>query len=205
MKFGRRYQCRYFQPFCAEDKDLLDFGCANGLMLRTLAARRRIGVEVNPLCLAECRALNDATGVAVEVHKGLDEVASESVDVVISNHALEHVPDPSAVLREMRRVLRAKGALILVTPFDDFRSAGHRTWRPGDKNHHLFTWSPLNLGNLVDESGFQVVESRICTSAWSPRFFWVCRTLGMRAFRAACFLCSVLKHSREVLCVAVRP
>lgn len=41
---------------------------------------------------------------------------SERFDVVSANMVLEHVPDPSAVFAEARRVLRSGGAFVFVTP-----------------------------------------------------------------------------------------
>ena len=61
MEFGRLFQTRYFPPYCDEHKDILDFGSATGFCLRSLPARRRIGVEVNPHCVEECRALNQSS------------------------------------------------------------------------------------------------------------------------------------------------
>lgn len=205
MRFGRLFQAEYFRPFCNENAVLLDFGCANGLMLRSLPAKRRIGVEVNPQALEECRRLSEAEDIAVELHESLASVADESVDVVISNHCLEHVLDPLFALKEIRRILKAGGEFAMVVPFDDFRARGQRVWRPGSPSNHLFTWCPLNLGNVVTEAGLDVQEARICTQAWSPRIYWVHKTFGMRAFRAACFLLSVLLNRREVFCRARKP
>lgn len=46
----------------------------------------------------------------------LSGVASERYDFVLSSHALEHVANPLAALREWRRVLKPGGALVLVLP-----------------------------------------------------------------------------------------
>lgn len=51
---GRLLQAEYFLPFCREELVLLDFGCADGLFLRNLPAKRRIGVEA----IAEARERN---------------------------------------------------------------------------------------------------------------------------------------------------
>ena len=44
--------------------------------------------------------------------------AAQSFDVVISLDVLEHIPDHQAGLREMRRVLKTGGVLILTCPFN---------------------------------------------------------------------------------------
>jgi SAM-dependent methyltransferase len=46
----------------------------------------------------------------------LQPIASESYDLVLSSHTLEHVANPLRALREWMRVLRPGGALVLVLP-----------------------------------------------------------------------------------------
>lgn len=203
LKFGRVFQTRYFRPFCSKDLVLLDFGCADGLFLRILPAKRRIGVEVIHEALESCRKLCEETEIPIDLHESLETVADDSVDVVISNHCLEHVPSPIHVLGQIRRVLKSGGIFVIVVPFDDFRSKGSRRWRPGSRSNHLFTWTPMNLGNLVTEAGFEVKECSICTTAWSSKFYWIHDLFGLTAFKTACFLFSILRNRREVFCIAV--
>lgn len=202
--FGRRYQTRYFRPYCGHDKVVLDFGCADGFFLRQLPAKDRIGVEVNSAAIEKCREYSASTGIDVQIRGSLREVASHSVDLVISNHCLEHVPCPHSSLRQMHRILRPDGHLALVVPFEGCRRRPQRTWRPDDRDHHLYTWNPLHLGNLVTEAGFEVLETRVCTSAWSPRVFWVGKMFGLRMFGLSCYFWSLLTGRKEVFCHAIR-
>jgi SAM-dependent methyltransferase len=204
-EFGRRYQSRFFAPFCNQHVVLVDLGCGDGALLSCLPAARRIGIEVNPTCIHQLQQRNAALDVPIEVVPAAAELPACSADVVISNHCLEHLPDPFASLTELRRVLKPRGRLVLVTPFDDWRSPRHHRWDPGDKDHHLYTWSPLNLGNLLEEAGFEVETARISSFAWSPRIFWIHHSLGERAFRLAGRLLSRLRQRREVHCVARKP
>lgn len=47
-------------------------------------------------------------------------VAAQSFDVVLCTEVLEHVPDPVAAVKEMARVLRSGGRLILTAPLGSF-------------------------------------------------------------------------------------
>jgi SAM-dependent methyltransferase len=201
---GRRWQSRYFAPYCDETKTVLDFGCGDGTMLRALSAYRKLAVEVNPHCVRCIEETNGRQAVAVEVHARIAPIPTQSVDVVISNHSLEHVPHPLATLREFHRVLRPGGRLVLVTPFDDWRSDGSRRWKPGDRQNHLYTWTPMNIGNLLIEAGFEVESSELQSTAWSPRLFWIERALGGRAFSLACRALAATLDRREVLSLARR-
>lgn len=50
-------------------------------------------------------------------------IDSESVDVVIANHVLEHVPDDGAAMAEVLRVLRPGGWAVLMVPLEWDRDA----------------------------------------------------------------------------------
>jgi SAM-dependent methyltransferase len=49
--------------------------------------------------------------------------ADGSLDAIVCNHVLEHVPDDRAAMREFRRVLSPKGWAILQSPMDSNRPA----------------------------------------------------------------------------------
>ena len=198
MDLGRKYQSRYFAPFCRDDKVLLDFGCGDGTLARELPAAKRYGVEINPACREKIQAMNAAGDRRIDVFESIQGVADRCIDVAISNHCLEHVPNPLGTLKALHRVLKPGGDLIIVVPFDDWRQKGHRSWQPNDLDQHLYTWSPLILGNLLSAAGFQVDTIHLCSRAWSPRLFWIHRLIGNLGFEIACRLLSVLKQRREV-------
>lgn len=203
--FGRIWQARIFAPYCGPDRTVLDFGCGDGTILRAVPAQRRLAVEVNPYCLEKINLRNAGLTPPIVTREQLSAWENCIADVVISNHALEHVLDPYNSLLEMRRVLRPEGVLVLVTPFDDWRATGQRKWTSNDKQNHLYTWSPTNIGNLLTEAGFQVQRSCLRSTAWSPKIFWVQRLFGSAVFSATCSLLASLLVRREVLSVASRP
>lgn len=202
MQDGRLLQSEYFRPFCGGDLVVLDFGCADGLFLRNLPAKRRIGVEVNEEALEHCHEICQKEGCAIELYKTLEEIKEGIVDVIISNHCLEHIPNPFGSLLEMLKVLRPGGRLVLMLPFDDWRSRGHREWWLGDHDKHLYTWSPQNIGNLLAEAGFVVEWAKMITSAWSPKFMGLRRFLPAVVFNAIRWEFAIMRQRRQVFCLA---
>jgi SAM-dependent methyltransferase len=202
---GRLFQLEYFLPLCGDDLVVLDFGCADGLFLRNLTAKRRIGLEINPAAQERCRNLCIEEDCAVELYSSLEEVQTEVVDVIISNHCLEHVPNPFKTILQFFRVLKPGGRVVLILPFDDWRAAKYRKWRPGDHDNHLYTWSPMNIGNLLTEAGFEVDQAELIASAWSPKFMRFRKYLPVTVFRGFCNALAVVKNSRQVFCLAHRP
>jgi SAM-dependent methyltransferase len=88
-------------------------------------------------------------------------VESESVDKIVSFHALEHVDSPFEILRQLRRVLRPDGEIKIFVPCDvPFLVSTHGSWAE-DPDFHLNSWTPMTLGNLMTVAGFAVTASGI--------------------------------------------
>jgi SAM-dependent methyltransferase len=123
VAFYRRQQIElYFRGHTTGEDVVLDFGCNDGLFLASLEAKRRIGVEVNPAARRQLVADD------IEVHADASAIEDGVVDVAISNHCLEHTLTPFETLREIYRVLKPGGKLVLVLPFDDWRGNANDRW-----------------------------------------------------------------------------
>jgi SAM-dependent methyltransferase len=71
-------------------------------------------------------------------------------DLVLCTELLEHVPDPDATMREIRRVMGDRGALVLTTPL---------TWGVhAPQDYHR--WTDSGLLRLLTKHGFQVRHVR---------------------------------------------
>lgn len=73
----------------------------------------------------------------------------QSFDTVVSTEVLEHVPDPLRALREMHRVLRPGGNLILSTPM---------YWPRHEIPYDFFRYPYDGLLYLIKESDFELVR-----------------------------------------------
>jgi SAM-dependent methyltransferase len=194
---GGRIEARKFASSVRLTDVVLDFGCGGASMLRALECARRIGVDASPA------ARREAAAAGVDVHESLTAVASGSVDVVVSNHALEHALDPYDVCRELRRVLRPGGKLVLCVPFDDLLRG--RSYDVSDRHHHLFTWSPQLLGNLLFEAGFTEISCRRLRHAWPPGWRWLDGHLTVATFDRLCAVWSIVSRLPQVVAHAVSP
>lgn len=178
------------------DDTIVDFGCGNGALLARLPAQRKIGVEVNP-------AAREAASLrGIEIVRTADEIAPESADLVISNHALEHTLNPLAELRALHTALKPGGSIVLWLPLDDWRS--QRRYEE-ERNHHLFAWTPLSLGNLLEEAGFEAIETRVVTKAWLMFFRSFSRRLPRRFYSLITVVTAVTTRRRQLFARAQRP
>ena len=195
-QFGIRsgiINARKFQNFITGEDTILDFGCGGGHLLNAINAKNKIGVEINPVAIASAR------NYGFNIYESITDVKDASIDVAVSNHALEHVPYPISALREVYRVLKKDGRLVLCVPIDDWRN--QRKFSPDDINHHLNTWTPQLLGNSLSEAGFDVSTSdiKIFVGAWfrGTKYLWRFR----RLFEAISFVYGVIIKSRQIIVV----
>jgi SAM-dependent methyltransferase len=185
-----------YAPYVKPGDTVVDFGCGAGHMVARVDAARRIGVEPNPYAREQAAARGvEMAGAAAEIEDGV-------ADVVLSHHALEHALSPWAELRELRRVLKPGGRLVLWLPLDDWRRGSQRHATGPDENHHLYTWTPRSIWNLLAEAGYDVAEVRVVAHAWPPAWQLLWRVLPERAFHAVARAWSVLRRERQVLAVA---
>lgn len=150
----QQLRSRFFQDLAGEDLKILDFGCGDGGIISALPAARRIGVEIGE------RASGEAAKKGIAVHSSLAEIAPGTVDVAISFHALEHVDHPLDAMWGILLALKPGGRARLVVPCETPVRAKVRSWAP-NLDQHLYTWTPLNFGNLAARAGFERIETRL--------------------------------------------
>jgi SAM-dependent methyltransferase len=127
----------YLMPHLRPGQRILDVGCGPGTITIDIAERvvpgRVTGLDAAPPILDQAaqlareRGLDTVDFVAGDVH-ALD-FPDASFDIVHAHQVLQHVADPVAALREMRRVCRPDGYVAA---------------RDGD--YAAFAWYPDNAG-----------------------------------------------------------
>ncbi|MGH8161829.1 MAG: class I SAM-dependent methyltransferase [Gammaproteobacteria bacterium] len=184
-EFGGWAEQTKFLEYIGNNSDVLDFGCGGGFLLGRLRCRKKVGVEVNP------SAAEAAKRRRIEVFNSVAEVPDDYVDVIISNHALEHTLYPLEELRSLHRKLRKGGKIVFVVPCESI--SYH--YKPNDINHHLYSWSPMCIGNLFTEAGFAVIESKPYIHKWPPKWHLVARLGGRSVFDIACRIYGRIERS----------
>ena len=155
---------------------ILDAGCGTGANLAYLeGAGRRVGLDFSPDALAGCR-----TRGLVELVRGDATAlpfANESFGAVLSMSVIYHewVRDPAAALREMHRVLRPGGLLLVDVPAYESLFSAH--------DEAVMTARRFRepaLRALVASAGFEVLR----TTHWMTLLFpavWLARRLRVFA------------------------
>ncbi|MFN7919388.1 MAG: class I SAM-dependent methyltransferase [Bryobacteraceae bacterium] len=201
-QFGGWADLPKFERWVSPDSRVVDFGCGGGFLLARLRCRERKGVEINPV------ARSAAAANGIDIHASIAEIPTAWADLVISNHALEHCPDPLEQLRGVLRVLRPGGRAVFVVPCESIRLR----FSADDVNRHLYSWSPGSLANLFLEAGFKVEECRPYVHAWPPRIYRALSRISGALFHACARIYGALTYwnltpstSSQVRIVARRP
>jgi SAM-dependent methyltransferase len=129
---------------------LIDIGCGNGSQLERLSAAlphwHLYGSELSDAVSASLRTIPNFVELYTRPTRGI----TERFDVVTMFHALEHMPDPLAALRDAAALLNAGGRLFVeipnaaISPFDLLVA------------DHLLHFSPAHLGYLASRAGLSI-------------------------------------------------
>jgi SAM-dependent methyltransferase len=158
------------QPFAAllgaePSGSMLDVGCGRGDMAGAFARRGWSAYGVDP----SLGAVEAARELGVEATVGTLADApgqARECDIVIFNHALEHLPDPRADLMVALERLRPGGHLVIAVP--DWSSWQRKRfgakWFHLDLPRHIHHFSPRALERVARDAGFEPETTRGATS-----------------------------------------
>jgi len=184
-----------FEKYIKKDDLVLDFGCGGGQILSRLHCRKKYGVEINTTASLEAQKNGIIT------FSTLDKVPKKlKFDVIISHHSLEHVQDPANILYQLKKYLKKKGKSIHIVPINDWRN--DKTYNKNDINKHLFTWTPLLLGNLFSHCGYKIKRIEILTHAWLPLSKYSYPLLPRFLYHKLCVVWSILTRNRQIRIIA---
>ncbi|MCU0665524.1 MAG: class I SAM-dependent methyltransferase [Candidatus Omnitrophica bacterium] len=142
--------------------NLLDVGAASGIFVRVArdAGYDALGVEPSKW-LCEFARKN----YAVKMFCGVLEEAKlpdKSFDIVTLWDVLEHVASPGETLKEINRILKPGGLLVINYPrIDDFlaRLSGRHWWFL--LSVHLYYFTPKTLTAYLDKHGFKRISHKM--------------------------------------------
>lgn len=166
---------KLLERFRPEKGKMLDVGCAAGFFVKAAKERGWDAMGVEP---SHWLAKYGRDKLHVDARQGTIhtlKLPANSVDVITFWDVLEHVPDPTADLKEAHRILKPGG--LLVVNYPNFGSnlakiAGRKWWFL--LSVHLWYFTPKTIDEILKRNGFQ--------PSFTKRH-WQKLTLGYLVFR----------------------
>lgn len=134
---------------------VLDYGCGIGDMLSFFNGS--IGVDINKHCVDYCRS--QQLDAFVLGQGGEIPFPDNSFDSVLMDNVLEHIEDPKPILKEIIRVLKVDGNLIIGVP----GVLGYTK----DPDHKIF-YDRDNLNQLMSSVMGLQLEEWFYSPFWFP-------------------------------------
>lgn len=134
---------------------ILDFGCGNGKLLKYLfyyGFRDLTGAD----------AFIDGDIIypnGIRIYKRtLDDFESQ-FDLVMLHHSFEHIPDPRAALRGIRRLLPAGRFALIRIPIVNYAWEKYGVnWFQLDAPRHLYSYTERAFRSMAEDEGFAVTK-----------------------------------------------
>ena len=160
---------------------ILDIGCGNGWLstLYRLPGDEMHGIDISALNVERARS----RGVRAILHNVENGLPYEDsfFDIIICVDVLEHLFFPEKVVKEMHRVLKAGGILIIGVPNLYCLRNRIEMWTGNARFieypmnlEHIRHYSKKTISGILAGTGFKILKSM--GSSWtfnSERFFWI--------------------------------
>jgi len=157
---------------------VLDFGSGTGYLTQQLLGTRRFATVTGADLMPRPASLDkDIAWISGDLNEPLSYDAA-SFDVIISAEVIEHLENPRFVAREMFRLLRPGGAVLLSTPNNEsWRSLlslvvrnRHVAFGDGSYPAHITPLLRIDLERILAEAGFSGITFRYTNEGGIPGY-----------------------------------
>ena len=164
-----------------EFKVFLDVGCGIGTFLSMVLNKFDVkvsGIDISPGMIEKSKELLDGRA---DLKIGDSEHlpwSDKSFDIVTCNASFHHYPNPELVLKEMRRVLRQDGIVIIADPFTPnslMRFFMNSFMQFSDSGDVKF-YSKEEMKELFETCGFTLIKWKIMGNNWKKYFISTARS-----------------------------
>lgn len=156
---------------------ILDAGCGTGVAEDALSDLGSVvGIDIAPKALAGRSPTCPESLCVASVNAA--PFPDETFDLVVALDILEHIEDDGSVLRELYRICRAGGRLMITVPAYQWLHSAH-----DEALGHCRRYSARRIRRLLRDAGFRLGKLSYCVTAPFPTavaFRLLRRLLGSR-------------------------
>jgi SAM-dependent methyltransferase len=142
-----------------KDKDILEFGCNDGVLLKPLTdlGAKAIGIDpsINVSQIARDRGLNVITNYFNYENFGTDEW-KERFDIIISNNTFAHIIDITNTVKAVNHCLKAGGKFIFEVHY--LKNLIEELQWDNIYHEHIYYYSVTALQNMLERYGMNIVD-----------------------------------------------
>ncbi|MCL1867528.1 MAG: class I SAM-dependent methyltransferase [Paludibacter sp.] len=159
-KIALRSKVKLVQKFAAlENGNLLDIGAGTGYFLNSMknAGWTVSGIEKSVVAQTFAKQKFDLTLYDSEQ---IMKIADNSKDAITLWHVLEHIENMNDTLRNLYRILKPDGVLIVALPNRISADAHHyrQMWAAYDVPRHLWHFSPSDFNQIAEKHNFKLFK-----------------------------------------------
>jgi 2-polyprenyl-3-methyl-5-hydroxy-6-metoxy-1,4-benzoquinol methylase len=163
LKYGYPPYCEWFKiAGVTFNSSILDVGSGSGKLIIDLGkAGYKNLTGIDPFIEKDIHYTDH-----VKILKRKIEEVSDSYELIMLNHAFEHMDNPLKVLKDIRNILSDKGILLIRIP-----TASSFAWRTYKENwvqldspRHIFLHTIESMKILSQETGFTIKEIKFDSS-----------------------------------------
>jgi len=181
---------------------VVDLGCGIGSLFDAIGTSRAIGVDHQPSGLPHTRSRFPLVPLVCGGAERLP-FADASLDGLTLQHVVEHLAETRRVFRELHRVLRPGGVLLLLTPNAEFCDPS-----VFEDPTHVHIFNRRDLPNGLRDVGFDIVNLRTIGLPWFRGYGSVPSAWRLRRFvtqhAIALSMVPPWRWSGQTLCCAAR-
>jgi len=154
----RRYQ--FIKKIIPKKSRVLEIGSGHGFFLEIMKTNGFdiIGYDISKEQRKKSKKITNVPVYDVNMSEKIS--LGNKFDIVISFHTLEHIADPITLLKNIKKLLKPKGKILIEVPnSDDFHLKLNKFYKEFYwERAHIHYFNPKILKNVIHKSGFKNIR-----------------------------------------------
>ena len=154
----RRYQ--FIQKIISKKSRVLEIGSGHGFFLEIMKTNGFdiIGYDISKEKRKYSKKITNVPVYDININSEIS--LGNKFDIVVLFHTLEHIADPITLLKNIKKLLKPKGKILIEVPnSDDFHLKLNKFYKEFYwERAHIHYFNPKILKNVIHKSGFKNIR-----------------------------------------------